>query len=47
MARKKGQVIGRGPHIWLVLACMIPDVTRLPKTLICGSPQMADSPVRN
>jgi len=31
MARKTGQIISRGPHIWLVLACMIPDVTRLPK----------------
>jgi len=30
MARKTGQVIARGPHIWLVRECM-PAVTRLPK----------------
>ena len=30
MARKTGQVIGIGPHIWLTQVCM-PAVTRLPK----------------
>jgi hypothetical protein len=30
MARKTGQIMARGPHIWLVQVCM-PAVTRLPK----------------